>query len=130
MENKEHIKGEKSKEMKPPKHIGKKVWASLEKEPSQVISEAFSEAISRDSQQKKQWVALVDGNKTQLRLLEELAQKNKINLTIVLDLIHVIEYLWKAAFVFDNPSSLEAEDWVNKQFKSRVLEKYFFTLNH
>lgn len=72
-------------------------------------------AISRDIAKEKKWVALVDGNKTQLRLLEKLAKKEKIELTIVLDLIHVIEYLWKAAYVFHAPSSQEAENWVNKQ---------------
>jgi hypothetical protein len=50
-----------------------------------------------------------------------LAQKHDIRLTIVLDLIHVIEYLWKAAFVFHAPSSQAAEDWVSERLL-RILE--------
>jgi len=46
---------------------------------------------------------------------QKLAKKEEIKLTIVLDLIHVIEYLWKAAYVFHTPSSQGAEDWVSKQ---------------
>ncbi|CDN12223.1 hypothetical protein RintRC_5599 [Richelia intracellularis] len=33
-------------------------------------------------------------------MLNKFAKKQNLNLTSVLDIIHVIEYLWKAAFVF------------------------------
>jgi hypothetical protein len=99
--------------LKCPRPQGKRVWASLVKEPETIISEAFDEALNRAPNQQKNWVALVDGNKTQLRLLKQLARKHKIKLTIILDIIHVIEYLWKAAFVFSSPSSKQTEDWVS-----------------
>jgi hypothetical protein len=98
-----------------PRPEGKRVWASVVKEPEAVIESAFEEAISRDPYHQKQWVALVDGNHTQLRHLQQLALRHHLQLTIVLDLIHVIEYLWKAAFVFHAPSSKAAEDWVNQR---------------
>ena len=98
-----------------PKPEAKRVWASLNKETETVISEAFDEALYRDPKQEKMLVALVDGNKSQLRLLKKLAGEQNKDLTIVLDLIHVIEYLWKAAFVFHPPTSKQAEDWVTKQ---------------
>ena len=104
-----------------PRPEGKRVWASLVKEPETVISEAFDEALHRDPSQQKHWVALVDGNKTQLCLLKQLARKHDIKLTIVLDIIHVIEYLWKAAFVFHSPSSKQAEDWVSERLL-RILK--------
>lgn len=100
---------------KRPRPEGKRVWGSLVKEPQTVIKEAFDEALHRDPNQQKNWVALVDGNKTQLRLLRQLAQKHNTKLTIVLDIIHVIEYLWKAAFVFHSPTSKQAEDWVSER---------------
>ena len=56
----------KSKSLKAPKPEGKRVWASLEKEAKTVITEIFEEAFSRDPGREKNWVALVDGNKTQL----------------------------------------------------------------
>ena len=107
------IQGRNSQERMPPQPERKRVWASVEKEPETVISEAFDEALHRDPHREKNWVALVDGNKTQLHLLNQLANKQQISLTIILDIIHVIEYLWKAAFVFHSPTSQQAEDWVS-----------------
>jgi hypothetical protein len=75
--------------IKLPRPQAKRVWASLVKEPETVMDEAFEEALSRDPHQQKNWVALVDGNQTQLRLLTQLADKHNVQLTIVLDLIHV-----------------------------------------
>lgn len=115
------VKPKESQDIKNPRHEAKRVWASLVKEPETIIAEAFDEALYRDPHQQKNWVALVDGNKTQLRLLKQLAQKHHIHLTIVLDLIHVIEYLWKAAFVFYSPSSQQTEDWVSERLL-RILE--------
>lgn len=115
------INAKESPHTKRPRPEGKRVWASLVKEPETVISEAIEEALHRDPNQQKNWVALVDGNKTQLRLLKELAQKHNIKLTIVLDIIHVIEYLWKAAFAFHSPSSKQSEDWVSERLL-RILQ--------
>lgn len=52
---------------------------------------------------------------TQLRLLKEQAARSGVVLTIVLDLIHVLEYLWKAAFVFHKEGSEQAETWVTER---------------
>jgi len=99
-----------------PEH--KRVWASLEKPPEEVLEEAFREACKRDPRRRKRWVALVDGNQTQLRILKEQARKHGVKLKIVLDIIHVAEYLWKAAHVFNAEATPELEEWVSK----RLLE--------
>ena len=62
-------------------------------------------------------MALVDGNKTQIRVLRRIAKKKGIELTIIVDIIHVIEYLWDAGRVFCPESGLELEGWV----KTRLL---------
>ena len=77
--------------------------------------EAFDETIFRDKNKHKRLCALVDGNEKQLSLLNKFAKKQNINLTIVLDIIHVIEYLWKAAFVFYSHISTQSEAWVRKR---------------
>ena len=77
---------EEEKKLHRPRPIGKRVWASLVKEPSQVIKEAFDEALYRNPNQQKYFCALVDGNKTQLSLLKKFASLHQIKLTIVLDL--------------------------------------------
>jgi len=101
-----------------PKPEKKRVWASLEKTPEQVIEDALAEAIHRDPGGKKTWTALVDGNKTQIRELRHMARKNGLNLTIIVDIIHVIEYLWAAGRAFHPESGPELESWV----RHRLLE--------
>jgi hypothetical protein len=99
----------------------KRVWASLKKDPEVVMREAFKEALRRDPERKKRWVVLVDGNETQLGLLEILRHELGLDLTIILDVIHVRQYLWRAAEAFHPKGSKEAETWVNERFL-RVLE--------
>jgi hypothetical protein len=101
--------------VKRPKPQDKRVWASLEKTPEEVIGQAFEEAQRRDPSHEKQWVALVDGNKTQLKILSQMAKKYAVALTVVLDLIHVTEYLWSASTAFHDEESREREDWVSKK---------------
>ncbi len=98
-----------------PRPEAKRIWASLEKDPEQVIEQAFAEANRRDPERKKRWVALVDGDLNQLRLLQRIQRRHGVKLTVVLDLIHVVEYLWKAAFVFCAEATKELEDWVSKR---------------
>ena len=53
-----------------PEH--KRVWASLAHSPEAVITAMFDEAEHRDPKRKKRWVALVDGNRTQIDYLHKL----------------------------------------------------------
>lgn len=93
----------------------KRVWASLEKSPQEVLEEAFCEGLRRDPERQKTWVGLVDGNQTQLDLLGELARKHDVGLTIVLDVMHVAEYLWGASVAFHDEASPEREQWVGER---------------
>ena len=83
-----------------PRPVAKRVWASLEREPAQVIAEAMLEAERHDPERVKRWVVLVDGAETQLDLVEAGAAAYGVDVTVVLDIIHVVEYVWKAAHVF------------------------------
>lgn len=96
----------------------KRVWASLEKTPEQVIAEAFEEAEHRDPLHQKTWIALVDGNKTQIRILRKLARKRSITLHLIVDVIHVSQYLWSAGLAFNPEGTPELETWVSH----RLLE--------
>ena len=95
-----------------PRPERKRVWASLQHPPAAVLEEAFREAAHRDPERAKTWVAVVDGNKPQLALLQKLARQRRIALTVVLDVIHVVEYLWKAALAFHAEGSPALEAWV------------------
>ncbi len=106
---------------KSPRPEQKRVWASLEKTAEEVIGSAFKEAFHRDPSMEKHWVALVDGENQQLRILGNMAKQQGVDLTIIVDIIHVIEYLWKAGRAFHPKSGTELEKWVHHRLL-RILE--------
>ena len=93
----------------------KRVWASVEKESKDVIKESFLEALQRDPKQKRQWVVVVDGQPSQLIAINKIMQELNVNATIIMDFIHVLEYLWSAAWCFFKKGSQDAEKWVANQ---------------
>jgi len=92
----------------------KRVWASVEREPKAVITEAFEEALQRDPEQKRQWVVVIDGQPAQRKMIEKVAKELEVTVTIVMDFIHVLEYLWKAAWCFFDKGDNAVEAWVAK----------------
>ena len=91
----------------PPRPENKRVWASLLKGKTAVIQEVAEEMDRRDPSGIKTHVALTDGERAlQIRV------DQKLNVTLILDLIHVLEKLWKAAYLFHAEGSLEADLWV------------------
>lgn len=103
-----------------PKPEFKRVWASVERPVSDVIEEAFEEAQSRDPKRVKHWVVVVDGDPRQMRRIKHVAKSKGVKVTFMLDLIHALEYLWKAAYVFNPEGSIEAEQWVRERL-ARIL---------
>jgi hypothetical protein len=98
-----------------PRPEDKRVWASLKHPPEAIIGQAFEEARRRDPKHAKEWIALVDGNETQLDFLRLAAKDYGVELVIILDLIHVLEYLWKAAWAFHASGDVAAESWVTER---------------
>jgi hypothetical protein len=115
----EIVNGEKSET--PPKPEAKRVWASLEQDQDDIIGAMFDEARLRDPRSKRDWVVLIDGQPAQLGLIEAELKRRDLTATIVLDVIHVIEYLWKASRDFYPESSPEGEEWVSR-YLLMVLE--------
>lgn len=58
---------------------------------------------------------LIDGQKYQLHEIQKVAQQRRLKITIILDLIHVIEYLWDVAHVFFEESNTLCEEWVENK---------------
>jgi hypothetical protein len=79
------------------------------------ISKVFDEADRRDPGHARTWIALVDGDICQLGLIQAQAAARGITLAILVDFIHVLEYLWKAAWCFHAPRDPAMEDWVIAQ---------------
>jgi hypothetical protein len=79
------------------------------------IGKVFDEAERRDPDHLRTWIALADGDIYQLGLIQAQAAARGITLTILIDFIHVLEYLWKAAWCFHAPRDPAMEDWVTAQ---------------
>ena len=79
------------------------------------IGKAFDEADRRDPGHRRTWISLVDGDACQIGWIQAQAAQRGITITIVIDFIHVLEYLWKAAWCFHPPRDPAMEDWVTAQ---------------
>ncbi len=108
---------------KRPRPAEKRVWASVEKSSRSVIREAFEEAERRDPDRKRRWVVLVDGEKSQLRAVKAEAKRLGVEVTIIADVIHVLEYLWTAARALFDGSNAKAEKWVADRLQALLTGK-------
>jgi hypothetical protein len=97
---------------KRPRPSDKRVWASVEQSPRTVIREAFAEALRRDPDKRRRWVVLVDGEPKQLRAVKAEARRAGVEVTVLVDIVHVLEYIWAAARALFGESNVKAEGWV------------------
>ncbi|MDF1556493.1 MAG: ISKra4 family transposase [Deferrisomatales bacterium] len=89
-----------------PEH--KRVWASLERPMQDVFRELATEVARRDPRGVKKRALVMDGQ----RSLWRRAGRRLKGFVLVLDLLHVLEYLWKAAPAFFGEGTPQAEAWV------------------
>ena len=92
---------------------GKWLVASITHDAATVIGQVFDEAVRRDPEHRRRWVVLVDGNQHQIDRTHAEAQARNAEVTIVIDFVHVIQYLWRAAWCFFIEGDPEAERWVH-----------------
>ena len=106
-----------------PGPMAKNKWlcASVVTAPAAVIKRIFDEAERRDAKHRRTWVALVDGANHQIERIKFEARKRKVKVTIVVDFVHVLTYLWNAAGCLHPNNDQAAELWVHRQ-AMRVLE--------
>ncbi|MEB2314189.1 MAG: ISKra4 family transposase [Sorangiineae bacterium] len=97
---------------KRPRPTDKRVWASVEKTARRVIRDAFEEALRRDPKRARRWVVLVDGEPKQLRAVKAEARRACVKVTILADIVHVLEYIWAAARALFGGSNPKAKKWV------------------
>jgi hypothetical protein len=106
-----------------PDHPGERVegplarnkWltASITDAAAEVIAAVLDEAERRDPEHTRCWVGLVDGNNHQIQTLSAEAKRRKVQIHIVIDFIHVLEYLWQAARCFFPDDDPAAQHWVS-----------------
>jgi hypothetical protein len=103
---------------KRPKPHSKRVWASVKEDPWNVIDKAFDEAKRLDPGRNKHWVVLVDGGTDQLEGVLECIGRAGCMLTVIIDLIHVLEYLWGAGRALLGVETPESRAWVTKRLRA------------
>lgn len=98
---------------KAPRPQNKRVAASLVKSNAEGVAEMFDEAQRRNPDGERRNVVLVDGDEKQIEYVETEARKHQMAITVVLDLIHVIHYLWTIALLLCAGVRAEADAWVS-----------------
>jgi hypothetical protein len=106
-----------------PQARGKWLTASVTDDIPAVVAAAFGEAERRDPGHQREWVVLIDGNNTQIEAVTAKADSRGVTATIVIDFIHVLEYLWKAAWSFFDKGEPAAEEWVAAQARKILYGK-------
>ena len=104
-----------------PKAKNKWVTASVVEDAAEVLSRVFDEAERRDPAHARPWVVLVDGNNHQIDRARHEAATRGIEVSILVDFVHVLEYLWGAAWCFFTEGDPAAEAWVRERALS-ILE--------
>ena len=104
-----------------PQAKAKWLTASVVEDAKEVIKAAFDEAERRDPGHLRPWVALVDGAKHQIDVIKAEAKKREIDITIVIDCVHVLEYVWGAARCFYAETDPQGEAFVAEKMLE-VLE--------
>jgi hypothetical protein len=101
---------------KRPKPTRKRVWASLTAGKDAFISDVKAEMTRRDPDHQRTWVIVTDGE----RALQRRVITTFTDVTLVLDLLHVMDKLWKVAHVLHREGTPEAEQFVRHRTE-RIL---------
>jgi hypothetical protein len=95
-----------------PPPTNKRVWASVVNGVSASVGEMFDEFDRRDPKRTRAAAVLVDGEQNQQTAIFDHARSRQRRITIVLDLIHVIHYIWLAGFALSRRKESAAAEWV------------------
>jgi hypothetical protein len=105
-----------------PKAAGKWLTGSVTDNTQTVISAVFDQAEQRDPQHRRTWIVLVDGARAQIEQIQTEAAVRGARIHIVCDLIHVLEYLWKAAWCFHDNGDPAAEAFVARHARTVLTD--------
>jgi hypothetical protein len=101
-----------------PKARSKWLTGSVNDTAADVVTAVFDQAQARDPENRRPWVVLVDGARHQLDLIEAEAARRGATVHIVIDLIHVLEYLWGAAWCLHASGDAAAETFVARHARA------------
>jgi hypothetical protein len=115
--------GRETAKAKPPPVEQKRVRASVEKSQKRGIRELFDEADRRDPARQRTTVVLVDGEERQRKAIEREARTRTRPITTIVDVMHVLHYLWSAAKVLCAGGGQSSADWVQSYLLKLLLAK-------
>jgi hypothetical protein len=108
--------GKAGKKRRPgPKATGKWLTGSVRATAAEVIGCVFDQAEDRDPTHRRTWVALVDGARAQIDAINTEAAARGVDIHIIVDFVHVAEYVWDAAWALHAAGDRAAEVWVGQR---------------
>ena len=115
--------GENRTRSKGPTAFNKWLTGSVEHPAAEVVTDVFAQAHARDPGHRRPWIVLVDGAAHQLELIHAEAKRRTVRIHVIVDFIHVLEYLWKAAWALHAPGDPHAEGWVAQRGRDLLAGK-------
>lgn len=106
--------------LRPPRN--KQVHASLTKNVRQSVGTLMAQMKRRDPDNQRPKVVLLDGEDKQLCAVKTEAKKLGLTVLIVLDLLHVLHYLWVAGRGLYPKTPSNAQLWVHRVLRLLLTE--------
>jgi hypothetical protein len=102
----------KARKQRAPRPQQKRLNASVVKGTSEGVAEMFDEFDRRDPNRCRTAIVLIDGEEHQQTAVFDEQRERERSLILVLDIIHVLSYLWAAGFALCRKNAVETEAWV------------------
>ena len=112
-----------------PRPLNKQVRASLAHDSREQITEAFAEADRRDPARARRRVMLVDGSESQLAHVQQTASDREVVVTIILDVIHLLHYLWTLSQWLAPGDEGVREQWVREHLMKLMTRPVAFVVS-
>jgi hypothetical protein len=98
-----------------PRAAGQWYTAGIAGGAAETIAALSGQAGRRDPARARTWIALAGGDNRQIGQIQDQAAARGVAVTILIDFVHVQEYLRKAAWCFHAPRDPAIEAWVTAQ---------------
>lgn len=100
-----------------PRPERKRLAATVERSLPEAIGELFDEADRRDPQGARTTGVVVDGNEHQRAGILAEAQRRGRTVTVIVDLLHVLHYVWLAGTAIRRGNVKRTEAWMRKYLR-------------
>jgi len=106
-------KGRKARKRKAARPQNKRLSASVQKSVPTAVAEMFDDFDRRDPERVRKVAVLLDGDEKQQTAALEEGQKRGRSFLLILDIIHVIHYLWLAGYALCHKNKGATETWLS-----------------